>query len=96
MIDGSVEQVTLRRRDFTDTPIITAYIVVGDKVAVFIGCISVYKSFTLIYTVHSAAESGIALSLSISTAQVLNHFIGINRENLYGNTTTTAIIIGKF
>lgn len=36
VIDGSVEQVTLRRRDFTDTPIITAYIVVGDKVAVFI------------------------------------------------------------
>ena len=95
VIDSCVEQVTLRRSDFTDAPIITAYIVVGDKVTVLIGCISVYESFTLIYTVHSAAESGIALSLAISSAQFLNHFIGITVNQLYGNTTT-AILVGKF
>ena len=95
VIDSCVEQVTLRRSDFTDAPIITAYIVVGDKVTVLIGCISVYESFTLIYTVHSAAESGIALSLAVSSAQFLNHFIGIAVNQLYGNTTT-AILVGKF
>ena len=64
LMDCTVEQITLGRRDFTDCPVIITDIFLCGKLPVLIRHILVHKGFTFIDTVNCSGKGSVALRCS--------------------------------
>ena len=60
-VDCSVKQIALRRADFSDSPIVAAYIILRCKLTVFICRVGVNEFFTLINAVDCTRKRSVAL-----------------------------------
>src|SRR5699024_6840506 len=78
VINGRIKQVSLRRNDFANAPVIVTNIVVGYKITVLVGSVGVDQFFTLVHAVYGTGKSGITLSLAIRATQVFYHLVGIS------------------
>ena len=98
IIDGFVEQVSFGGADLTDRPfhVLVARIVVSKEISVLVCRIGVDERTILEYAVYCTFEGSIALGLSIDTAEVIDHRIGVegecHRHQLYGNKPAIAVI----
>ena len=98
IIDGIVEQVSFGGADLTDRPfhVLVARIVVSKEISVLVCRIGVDERTILEYTVYCTFEGSIALGLSIDTAEVIDHRIGVegesHRHQLHGNKSAIVII----
>ena len=98
IIDGFVEQVSFGGADLTDRPfhVLVARIVVSKEISVLVCRIGVDERTILEYTVNCTFEGGIALGLSIDTAEVIDHRIGVegesHRHQFHGNKSAIVII----
>ena len=63
-VHRAVQQIALARRDFTDRPIVSAGIIDGRELAVFIRHIGVHKLAALVYAVDCTGQLGVALRCS--------------------------------
>ena len=67
LMDCTVEQITLGRRDFTDCPVIITDIFLCGKLTVLIRHILVHKGFAFIDTVNCSGKGSVALRCSFLT-----------------------------
>ena len=61
VMNGTIQQIALGRRNFTDAPIIAADVISGDKLTVGVGGVGVDQLVALIHTVFCACQRGITL-----------------------------------
>ena len=64
MVDSAVKQISLRRADFTDAPIVAADIILCCKLPVLVRGIGVNQFLALIDAVNRTCQSGVALRIS--------------------------------
>ena len=81
LMDCTIEQITLGRRDFTDCPVIITDIFLCGKLPVLIRNIFVHKGFALIDTVNCSGKGSVALCCAFLTV-ALCHGHGKLFENV--------------
>ena len=64
LMNSGVEQITLGRADFSDSPVIVTNIILGRKLTVCIGGISVNEFFALVNAIHRTCKGSVALRLA--------------------------------
>ena len=64
MVDGFIKQIALGRADFTDAPIVTADIILGRELSVFIGGVGVNQFLALVDAINRTCQSSVALRIS--------------------------------
>ena len=73
MVDGFIKQVALGRADFTHRPVISAYIILGRELTVFIGGIGVNQFLAFVDAVNCTCKGSIALRCAACSHIGLSH-----------------------
>ena len=84
LMDCTVEQITLGRRDFTDCPVIITDIFLCGKLPVLIRNIFVHKGFALINAVNCSGKRSIALGDTLNFLRMFVKFLVVTSFQLIG------------